>query len=195
MRSGFLIAVLVASALIGTAFAQSKTPAAPSASEAGRLFEPIRQVLQNPRCQNCHIPGDAPLQYDQGTVHAMRIKRGVDGKGVAALQCSACHQSENAPAALGPHAPPGAPNWHLPPDNMKMVFINLGAHDLCATIKDPKRNGNRSMDAFVHHMAEDPLVDWGWHPGGDRRPVPIAKDDMVTAVKAWVAAGAPCPAT
>ncbi len=49
------------------------------------------------------------------------------------------------------------------------------------------------MDEFVHHIAEDKLVDWGWHPGDDRRPVPISKEDTVSAVKAWVAAGAPCP--
>ena len=182
-------------ALVGTVFAQSTQPARPSAAQATQLFEPIRQVLQNPRCQNCHIPGDAPLQYDGGTVHAQNVKRGADGKGFAALQCTACHQSENAPAALGPHAPPGAPNWHLPPENMKMVFVGLSARDLCLTVKDPKRNGKRSMDDFVRHMADDQLVDWGWHPGGDRKPVSLSKEDTVSAVKAWVAAGAPCPAT
>ncbi len=166
-----------------------------SSAEAARLFEPVRQVLQHPRCQNCHIVGDAPLQYDAGLLHAQSVKRGADGKGFAALQCSACHQADNPPAALGPHAPPGAPNWHLPPENMKMVFKDVGARELCMTIKDRKRNGNRSMDDFVHHIADDPLVAWGWNPGGDRKPVSIPKDETVAAVKAWVRAGAPCPAS
>ncbi len=178
---------------VGSVFAQSTAPAKATAADGSKLFEPIRRVLQNPRCQNCHIPGDAPLQYDGGMVHAQNVRRGADGKGFAALQCSACHQSENSAAVLGPHAPPGAPDWHLPPENMNMIFIGLNARDLCLTVKDPKRNGKRNMEDFVHHMAEDKLVDWGWHPGGDRKPVPISKEDTVSAVKAWVVAGAPCP--
>jgi hypothetical protein len=191
MRRLSILLLVVLATFSTVATAQSSR----AATDTGGLFEPIRQVLQNPRCQNCHIPGDAPLQFDAGLVHQQNVKRGADGKGYAALQCSTCHQSENPAAALGPHAPPGAPNWHLPPDNLKMVFIGLSAHDLCLQVKDPKRNGKRSLDDFVHHMADDPLVDWGWHPGGDRKPVPIAKEDTVAAVKAWVAAGAPCPAS
>ncbi len=194
MRILLIALVMAAVAGVSPAWAQSPATGRTAVASAEDLFEPIRQVLQNPRCQNCHIPGDAPLQYDQGSVHAMRVRRGPDGRGVAALRCDACHQTANAPPALGPHAPPGAPGWRLPPENLKMIFIRLDAHDLCETIKDPRRNGNRTMDAFVHHMAEDRLVDWGWHPGGDRKPVPIAKKDMVAAVHAWVTAGTPCPA-
>ena len=36
--------------------------AAPSSEGALRAIEVVSSVLQNPRCQNCHIPGDAPLQ-------------------------------------------------------------------------------------------------------------------------------------
>lgn len=114
----------------------------------------------------------------------MLVKDGVDST-----------MTEGVVAALGPHAPPGAPNWHLPPENMKMVFKDVGARELCMTVKDRKRNGNRSMEDFVHHMADDLLVAWGWNPGGDRKPVSISKEETVAAVKAWVAAGAPCPAS
>jgi hypothetical protein len=193
MRASHLLFASCCVLLAIDAGAQTRKATVSTPADATRLFEPIRQVLQDPRCQNCHIVGDAPLQYDAGTVHAQRVKRGADGKGVAALQCSTCHQSENPPAALGPHAPPGAPNWHLPPANMKMVFKDASAHDLCMTVKDKKRNGNRSMDDFVRHIADDPLVAWGWNPGGDRRPVSIPKEETVAAVKAWVAADAPCP--
>jgi hypothetical protein len=187
-RTATLGAMVAAAAWQAPALAQNA-----GATDATRLFEPIRTVLQSPRCQNCHIPGDAPLQYDAGTIHAQNVKRGIDGKGVPALQCSACHQARNAPADLGSHAPPGAPNWHLPPADMKMVFINLSPRELCMTIKDPKRNGKRSMDDFIHHIADDQLVAWGWNPGGNRASVPISKEDTVAAVKSWVAAGAPCP--
>ena len=125
-----------------TAVSHAQAPAA-DRSQAVGAFETVRQVLQHPRCQNCHIPGNAPLQYDQGLPHAMNVKRGADGHGFVAMKCASCHQTSNLPADYGLRAPPGAPNWHLPPENMKMVFISLPASELCRVLKDPKRNGGR----------------------------------------------------
>lgn len=31
-----------------------------------QAFGTVQKVFQSPRCQNCHIPGDAPLQFDAG---------------------------------------------------------------------------------------------------------------------------------
>src|SRR3981081_2949293 len=86
-------------------------------------FDTVQAVLQHPRCQNCHIPGDAPLQFDEGLAPAQNIVRGPEGKGPAGLPCGTCHAESNPPASYGPHTPPGAPNWHLPPPERKMVFI------------------------------------------------------------------------
>lgn len=82
-------------------------------------FATVQKVFQSPRCQNCHIPGDAPLQFDAGTPHAMAVVRGLDGKGAAGLPCSTCHGESNPPASYGPHMPPGAPHWSLPPATAK----------------------------------------------------------------------------
>ena len=89
--------------------------------------------------------------------------------------------------------PPGAPNWHLPPPDQKMVFIGLSSGDLCRTIKDPKKNGGRDFAALDHHIAEDKLVLWGWSPGTGRAAVSVPHDEFVAAFRTWVAAGAPCP--
>lgn len=156
-------------------------------------FATVQQVLQHPRCQNCHIPGDAPLQTDAGFVHAQNVKRGVDGKGAPGLPCSTCHGDANPPASYGAHVPPGAPNWHLPPADQKMVFIDLPAAELCAVLKDPKRNGGKDLPALVKHVKDDALVLWGWDPGEGRAPVPIAHADFVAAFMRWTDAGAPCP--
>ena len=43
-------------------------------------------------------------------------------------------------------------------------------------------------------VAEDSLVLWGWHPGGNREPVPVPHDELVAKFKQWAAAGGPCPA-
>ena len=152
----------------------------------------MQQVFQHPRCQNCHIPGDAPLQFDAGVPHAMAVERGPDGKGAPGLPCATCHGTANASASYGPNAPPGAPNWHLPPPDHKMAWIGLPAAELCETIKSRKANGGRDFDALIKHVGEDKLVLWGWSPGGTRAPVSVPHDQFVARFKEWAAAGGPC---
>ncbi len=185
-------------AAVATSFAACAPTTPPKSvpdarAEAIAAFATVQKVLQHPRCQNCHIPGDAPLQFDAGLPHQMAIVRGENGMGAAGLPCSTCHDVVNPPASFGPHAPPGAPNWHLPPPEVKMVFINLSPAELCATIKDPQRNGGKDFDALIKHVAEDKLVLWGWSPGGERAPVSVPHDEFVARFKQWAAAGGPCP--
>ncbi len=166
--------------------------AAPSKEEGVAAFETVRAVLQHPRCQNCHIPGDAPLQLDDGRPHTMGVVRGSDGKGAPGLPCATCHGVTNPPTSYGPHVPPGAPTWHLPPPERKMVFIGLSSGEVCRRLMDEKQNGGKNLDALVHHMAEDKLVLWGWSPGVGRAPVSVPHDELVAKLKQWIAAGAPC---
>jgi len=170
-------------------------PGTQAATDSASDFAVIQKVLQHPRCQNCHIPGDAPLQFDEGRPHAQFVQRGPDGKGAPGLACSTCHGTKNLPASYGDHVPPGAPNWHLPPPDKKMVFINLGAHELCTRLKDTQQNNGKDLAALLEHVDHDQLVLWGWNPGQDRAPVPIAHADFVAAFKRWVDAGGPCPAS
>ncbi len=163
------------------------------ASNVDQAFHTVKDVLQHPRCQNCHIPGDAPLQFDAGTPHSMNVKRGVDGKGVEGLPCTSCHGEANLDPAYGPHVPPGAPSWHLPPAAHKMVFIDKSAADLCKVLKDPDENGGKNLAELLEHVTSDGLVLWGWDPGLGRQPVPIPHEQFVAAFKLWVDAGAPCP--
>ncbi len=181
--------------LAGCAPAASTPPRTAPDERAAAIaaFSTVQQVLQHPRCQNCHIPGDAPLQFDAGLPHQMGVVRGDLGMGPPGLPCSTCHNTVNPPASFGPHTPPGAPTWRLPPPEQKMVFINLSAAELCATIKNPQKNGGKDFDALIHHVADDELVGWGWHPGGERKPVPIPREEFVAKFKQWAAAGGPCP--
>src|SRR5687768_17297376 len=116
-------------------------PSPEQRAQAVASFTTVRQVFQHPRCQNFHIPGVAPLQFDAGVPHAMAVQRGPDGKGALGLPCSSCHGTANPSASYGPNAPPGAPNWHLPPPDHKMAWIGLPAAELCETIKSKKANG------------------------------------------------------
>ena len=169
--------------------------AAPKADAASGLaaFETVRKVFQHPRCQNCHIPGDAPLQFDEGRAHGQNVKRGLEGQGAAGLPCATCHQSKNLPASFGANMPPGAPNWHLPPAGTPMVFIRLTPAQLCAAIKDPKATKGKDLPAMLEHVTHDELVGWGWDPGVGRAPVPVPRAELTAAFRTWMDAGAPCP--
>jgi hypothetical protein len=193
MRNPCWLAGLAAALAVfwGSALAAADNPAPPSPALAA--FATIQTVLQHPRCQNCHIPGDAPLQFDEGVAHAQNVQRGPDGKGAPGLPCATCHAAANPPSSYGEHMPPGAPNWQLPRPQQKMVFIGLPSAELCATIKDPKRNGGRDLAGFLNHVSHDQLVLWGWNPGVGRAPVSVPHDAFVAAVKTWIAGGAPCP--
>jgi hypothetical protein len=182
-------------AVLGVLLAWATSFESPADREARGLeaFATVQKVLQHPRCQNCHIPGDAPLQFDDSRPHAQNVLRGPDGKGAPGLQCATCHDTKNAPASWGARMPPGAPNWHLPPPDKKMVFINLSPAELCAVIKDPQKTNGKDLPAMLKHIAEDKLVLWGWDPGVGRAPVDVPHAQFVAAFKEWMDAGAPCP--
>jgi len=163
------------------------------AARAAQAFEVVRSVLQHPRCANCHIPENFPRQLDASVPHAMNVQRGASGHGATAMECSTCHGEQNPPASYGTHVPPGAPNWHLPPPETKMVFIGVSPAQLCATIKDKAATGGKDLHAMLAHNRDDKLVAWGWNPGLGRNPVPIPREQFVAAFKAWMDLGAPCP--
>lgn len=193
--SSWVLGGLLAGTALLAGFLAGSVSAAPADKQASlAAFDTIQTVLQHPRCQNCHIPGDAPLQFDAGLVHDPDVQRGADGTGAPGFPCSTCHGTQNLPASYGAHMPPGAPGWRLPPANQKMVFIGLSKADLCATIKDPARNGGRDLAKLLDHVSHDKLVLWGWDPGVGRAPVPVPHERFVAAFKTWMAGGAPCPA-
>ena len=109
----------------------------------------------------------------------MGVARGPEGKGAPGLPCSTCHGTENLPASYGADAPPGAPNWHLPPPDHKMAWIGLSPARLCETIKSKRQNGGRDFEALTKHVSEDSLVLWGWHPGGNRLGANSLLDTLV----------------
>lgn len=157
---------------------------------AAEAFQSMVPVLHHPRCMNCHSSGDFPRQGDDSHRHTMNVRRGLHGNGVAGMRCSTCHQDFNLE---GLHVPPGAPEWHLPSPDMPMIWEGLSNRQLCELFKDPRQNGNRTVDEIVEHM-NTPLVLWGWKPGEGRTPIPIPKTEFLANAKAWAAKGAACPA-
>lgn len=154
-----------------------------------KAFMQVYKVLMSPRCMNCHPSGDIPLQGDDSHLHAMFPKRGVEGKGVTAMKCMNCHQPKNVP---GLNTPPGDPNWHLPPANMKMVFQGRTPAQLAKQLVNPKTNGNKTMEQLIAH-ADDGLVKAGWNPGEGRTLPPLSHAEFKKEWIQWIKTGAFAP--
>ena len=186
--AGSAVAVAAALALAQGPFARAA--AGDQTAAARQAFAWVARVLQSPRCQNCHPSGDRPLQGDQGKPHAQNVSR---ASAAAGLPCGACHQERNSEAIGVAGGPPGAPRWGLPPAEHPMVFQGKTATALCEQLKDPQHNGGKTLAQLLEHVTHDPLVRWGWKPGGKRATPPLPHDRFVAAFAAWVAGDGACP--
>lgn len=190
-----LVALVIATAATDAVSDQSDSLASPqsfasiadTAARSAAIFTELGKVLTHPRCVNCHPAGDRPRQGDMARLHQPPVERGADGHGLPAMRCSICHQQANFDAA----GVPGNPIWQLAPREMAWEGKTLA--EICAQIKDPARNGNRSVDALIEHIGEDHLVGWAWAPGYGRQPAPGTQKQARALVEAWVKTGAECP--
>ena len=186
----FLFAVLLA----GPVYAQTTTGLAPVSSfdriadrekRAVALFQEAGKVIMHPRCLNCHPADDTPRQGDAMRMHEPPVERGGGGMGTAGMRCFTCHGKANFERV------PGNPTWFLAPKEMAWIGKSLG--QICEQIKDRRRNGDKSLEQIVEHMAQDELVGWGWHPGLGRTAVPGTQKEFGALIKAWAENGAHCP--
>jgi len=208
--SGFALAVVLgvlSSCSARSSSPRGQPPAAPTASSSHALLAPaafapiadrglrsqamfgeIARVLTHPRCVNCHPADDSPRQGEQHALHDPPVLRGPADRGVPGLGCATCHQERNAELARVP----GAPDWHLAP--RAMTWMGKSPSEICAQIKDPARNGGRSLAQLHEHVAHDHLVAWGWQPGAGREAAPGSQAELAALVQAWIDTGAQCPA-
>lgn len=150
----------------------------------------IYAVLTHPRCLNCHPNGDRPLQTDASVFHSQNISRRTEKNG---MECATCHRHVNSEELGIAGGPPGAPHWHLPAEDMPLIFQDRDAKALCIQLKDRAHNGNRSLADLVKHVTHDKLVLWGWEPGGNRTKPPMSHADFVKAMQTWADGGGACP--
>ncbi|QRK04977.1 Isoquinoline 1-oxidoreductase subunit [Archangium violaceum] len=157
------------------------------ADRSRALFLEASRVLLHPRCANCHPDGDSPYQRTGLQSHHPPVVRGPEDRGVVGMECTSCHQERNVELARVP----GAPNWHLAPRSM--AWVGKSPRAVCEQLKDPSRNGGKTLEQIVEHNAHDELVGWGWAPGADREPAPGTQKSFGAIVAAWVETGAECP--
>lgn len=201
MRTSRLTTLAAAGLLAGMSLSAAaealKGPAdfagiADRAARSRALFAEAGKVIESPRCLNCHPAGERPTQGDDLHPHLPMVVRGPENHGAVGLACHTCHQDAN----FAPSGVPGHPHWAVAPLEMAWQQRSLG--QICRQIKDPARNGGRSLAQLHAHMAEDSLVGWAWHPGTDphgeaREPAPGTQAQFGALIGAWIATGAECP--
>ncbi|MDX2308144.1 MAG: Isoquinoline 1-oxidoreductase subunit [Hyphomicrobium sp.] len=193
---GVCLGVCLSLATLGGIAARATEPLTP-ADEFQRIDDPRERaiaafreagrVLQHPRCLNCHPAGERPRQGMDMHIHQQGVVRGEDGLGATAMRCTTCHGSAN----FDPGGVPGHPMWHLAPIEMAWEGKSLG--EICEQIKDPQRNGGKSLTDIVKHMTDDTLVGWAWTPGRGREPVPGTQREFGALFAYWAENGAHCP--
>jgi hypothetical protein len=155
-------------------------------------WEAIHEVFAHPRCANCHVEDERPRwsgpHYGPTRVHSFNVQRGIDGLGNPGMRCTTCHFESNSSVL---HGPPGAPHWQLAP--AEMVWFGKTSAEICEQIRDPQRNGNRTLEEIAVHVRDDALVGWGWEPGPGRAPAPGSAEELYFLIENWNSKGAPCP--
>jgi hypothetical protein len=165
-----------------------------TAARSRALFAEAAKVITGPRCMNCHPSGDHPLQGDDQHIHEPAVIRGEADQGIAGLTCAACHTDGNFTLSVGEasyESIPGSPGWRLAP--LEMVWQGKSMGEICRQIKDPARNGGRSLALLQEHMAKDDIVGWAWAPGKGRTPAPGSQERFGQIIQAWIDTGAECP--
>ena len=156
-----------------------------NAEDSIKAFMDAAKVFQHPRCTNCHAKGDGPQQTNEGREHMFNVKRGPNDRGVGGYTCKSCHQSANIAGI------PGADDWHMAP--RAMSWGDATPAEICGTVTDKSRNGNRAPKGVVLHVENDILVNWAWAPGDKRSTPPLSHEDFVKLIRRWVITGGHCP--
>src|SRR6202795_2221929 len=117
-------------------------------SERSRaLFVEAGRGLQHPRSMNCPPVGERPTQGNDSHPHSPLVVRGPDDKGAIGLRCTTCHQNANYETS----GVPVHPLWHVAPRSMSWQTKSLG--EICEQIKNPRRNGGKTLAAIQEHAA------------------------------------------
>lgn len=156
------------------------------------LFVEAGKVIQSPRCLNCHPADRRPTQGDDLHAHVPPMAAGESGHGLPGYPCQTCHGGASVQTLAQPLATvPGDPRWSLAP--AEMAWQGKSLREICIQLKDPKRNGGKTLAQLHEHMAGDHLVGSAWRPGEGRRSAPGTQEQFGALIQAWIETGAACP--
>jgi hypothetical protein len=157
----------------------------------GRVFE----VTSHPRCSNCHVgPSERPMwsgpAYGKSRTHGMNIIAGESRIGAETIQCSTCHAYREGSNDVPHAAPQVAMNWQLAP--VEADWFGKTSEEVCTQLRDPERNGGRTMLELAEHLNHDLILHWAWNPGGGREAAPYSLQEHIDDLLVWGVAGFPC---
>lgn len=159
-------------------------------------WDRVYEVTSHPRCSNCHVGADnRPMwsgpSYGKTRPHGMNINAGESRIGAETLVCSTCHALRETGINDVPHAAPQvAMNWQLAP--VEAEWFGKSSTDVCNQLRDPERNGGRSLIELAQHLDHDLILHWAWEPGGGREMAPYSLQEHIDDILAWGTAGFPC---
>lgn len=189
-KSFGLLSILIIVYTLASSFQTSTPEAAPGYGQDSAVstaaFLKVYDVLQSPRCMNCHPAGDIPLVGDASEEHGQGVTRGKRGN-----NCGNCHTDEYID---GVSMAPAAPNWRMPPANMKMIFQGKTPRQLAALLLDSASNGKKTTADLIKHVKEDGLVLYGWKAGEGKKSPPLSHSEFVKQFELWINSGAYLPA-
>jgi|TARA_B110000908_G_scaffold162252_1_gene207462 hypothetical protein len=203
MKNAYLIALVSAlSVLWSPAFAENPAiiiePAAAgsiSTDEGLEAWDRAYEVTSHPRCANCHVgPSERPMwsgpAYGKTRAHGMNVMAGESRIGAETIQCSTCHAYREGVNDIPHAAPQVAMNWQLAP--IEADWFGKSSQEICAQLRDPERNGGRTMIELAEHLNHDLILHWAWNPGGGRQPAPYSLQEHIDDLLIWGVAGFPC---
>ncbi|WLA45778.1 hypothetical protein QIH80_28590 [Bradyrhizobium elkanii] len=171
-----------------------------SRTEGLEAWKRIEAVVTHPRCANCHVDAKAipiwtPAGESRPRVHGMNIHGGDSRIGAEKIACAACHMTSTQANEPAPSPPRAGIDWQLAP--VEFIWFGKSGAEICAQLKDPKRNGGRDAVGLLEHLRHDAslngFIPRGWAPGAGRTTPPGTFEDHVKDVAIWGAAGQPCP--
>ena len=203
MKTVYMAAILsVLMGLSSSVMAESsQTTIAPapagsvSLEEGLEAWDRVYEVTSHPRCSNCHVgPSERPMwsgpTYGKARVHGMNIQAGESRIGAETIQCSTCHAYREGSNDTPHGAPQVAMNWQLAP--VEADWFGKTSEEICTQLRDPTRNGGRTMVELAEHLNHDLILHWAWSPGCGREAAPYSLQEHIDDLLVWGVAGFPC---
>ena len=196
-------AIATASAMVALAKGPAKDalpPGSVSRKEGLEAWKRIEAVVKHPRCANCHVDARAipiwtPAGEGKDRIHGMNIHGGKSRIGAEALRCSTCHMTSTQANEPAPAPPRAGIDWQLAP--VEFIWFGKSGAEICAQLKDPKRNGGRDVAGLLEHLRHDAslhgFIPRARNPGEGRTTPPGNFEAHVKDMAMWGAAGQPCP--
>ena len=158
-------------------------------------WDRVYEVTSHPRCSNCHVgPSERPMwsgpAYGKTRPHGMNIMAGESRIGAETIQCSTCHAYREGGNDFPHAAPQVAMNWQLAP--VEADWFGKTSQEVCTQLRDPDRNGGRTMIELAQHLNHDLILHWAWNPGGGREAAPYSLQEHIDDLLVWGVAGFPC---